>query len=638
MKYFIFFLFLFVQIQAQTIGNVRISKAERNSYRHHDVEELTRNTDPNIDVQRYTLHFTVTPGENEIQGKSITQFTAVTSTNEVKLDAKSNISISSVTFEGNSVNFTHENNLVTITLPQNVNQGESASITVNYVANIANVEGIYNDSHNNKPEVYTLSEPFFASYWWVGKDDLSDKANGVDVYITHPSTMKGTSNGLLISTTDNENGTTTSHWEHNYKIPAYLVSLAIRDYTLYQNTATLGNVTLPIDHYVYTEDLNADLQAQLDKTPTYVEFMSSLVSEYPYINEKYGHSQAQIAGGMEHTTNSTMGGWDDELLAHELVHQWFGNKITCGSWQDIWLNEGFATYFEGLIRHNQNGDDFFNQWKSMHSFFALDPEGSVFVPEDEINDVERIFSADLTYSKGAMVLHMLRYKIGDEAFFNGVQSYINDPELAFNFAVTSDLKQHMETASGIDLQEFFADWIYAKGYPIFSLNFSQGGIQNGVLNVSQRASIDDTVFETPFEVTFTGANNEQVTKRFDMTAASQSFEVTDLGFEVTSYMFNPKSDILGEVERQTLAVNSVVTDNVKTSIYPNPVKNVFTIKAVKPFTAIEIYNIEGQLVFNDNFNAVSKKEFEAQQLTTGVYMIKLKSTNNQSFFLKMVKE
>ena len=151
-------------------------------------------------------------------------------------------------------------------------------------------------------------------------------------------------------------------------------------------------------------------------------------------------------GGMEHTTMSFMGSWSRGLIAHELAHQWFGNKITCGSWEDIWLNEGFATYLDGLVYENFDGQDVFSQWrKAVVNSVTSSPSGSTFVTDT--TSVSRIFNSRLSYRKGAMILHMLRYKIGDDNFFQGVKNYLADPTLAYSYAKTEDLQRHLEATS-----------------------------------------------------------------------------------------------------------------------------------------------------------------------------------------------
>src|SRR5690606_1979392 len=144
--------------------------------------------------------------------------------------------------------------------------------------------------------------------------------------------------------------------------------------------------------------------------------LDSLIGPYPFPSEKYGHAQFSWPGGMEHQTMSFMGNFAFELIAHELIHQWFGNMVTCGSWQDIFLNEGFATYLTGVCVENLLEEQWWDRWKSVRKDIVFEkPDGSIFV--SDTTEVPVIFNGRLTYTKGAYLLHMLRWILGDESFF-----------------------------------------------------------------------------------------------------------------------------------------------------------------------------------------------------------------------------
>jgi len=178
---------------------------------------------------------------------------------------------------------------------------------------------------------------------------------------------------------------------------------------------------------------------------------TTLFEEYPFANEKYGHAQFGWGGGMEHTTVSFMGSFGRNLIAHELAHQWFGNKITCGSWKDIWLNEGFATYLSGLTIENLDGNSAFITWKQQRiNSITSQPNGAVYLTDSDTTSVNRIFNGRLSYDKGSMVLHMLRKKLGDADFFQGLKNYLADANHAYGYAKTEDFIAIMETTSGQD--------------------------------------------------------------------------------------------------------------------------------------------------------------------------------------------
>src|SRR5690606_862717 len=276
-----------------------------------------------------------------------------------------------------------------------------------------------------------------------------------------------------------------------------------------------------------------------------MDLYESLFGTYPFANEKYGHAQCNITGGMEHTTVSIMGNFDRNLVAHVLGHQWFGDKVTCGTWSDIWLNEGFATYLSGLVIENLDGNYNFINWKAQRIISITSaPDGTVYVPEAELNSVGRIFSSRLSYNKGAMVVHMLRYIMGDEDFYQGLRNYLNDEDLAFGYATTPDLQTHLEAVSGMDLTGFFNDWIYSQGYPVYDVTTHDigGGQVQITISQDQTSSMVD-FFEMPVKIRLLSADGETFDVKLNHTFSGQQF-VVDVPFTVAGFEFDPERDII----------------------------------------------------------------------------------------------
>jgi hypothetical protein len=191
---------------------------------------------------------------------------------------------------------------------------------------------------------------------------------------------------------------------------------------------------------------------------------------YPFASEKYGHAQFGWSGGMEHQTMSFMTNLQFELVAHEMAHQWFGDYITLSSWHNIWLNEGFATYLTGLVYENLLNGQYWQSWKDIQvKRITSSPDGSVYVADT--TDINRIFNSRLSYSKGAYLLHMLRWEMGDSLFFKGLKNYLKDPEIAKGFASQEKLVTHMETVADTSFTEFFKAWYSGEGYPIYQLTY-----------------------------------------------------------------------------------------------------------------------------------------------------------------------
>src|SRR5690554_5113348 len=254
-----------------------------------------------------------------------------------------------------------------------------------------------------------------------------------------------------------------------------------------------------------------------------MNIFADLFEPYPYAEEKYGHAQMGWGGGMEHTTVSFMGNFGRSLIAHELGHQWFGNKVTCGSWQDVWLNEGFATYMEGLVVETIDGNANFKSWKQEQVYnITYYPGGSVHIPAQDTTSVDRIFHGRLSYDKGSMVLHMLRKKLGDTDFFQGATNYLNDPALAFGYAKTEDLIRNMEITSGKDLTEFFDDWIYGEGYPSYTIKWNQQNNEEINIKISQTQSHHSvSFFEAPVPLRLHGTQGETLDLVLENTVNNQ---------------------------------------------------------------------------------------------------------------------
>ncbi len=468
----------------------------------------------NYDWVYQRLHLQVDPRNTFLSGETAVYFSFNTASNRIVFDLSSGLTVHSVTYHGQPVSFSHNSqDELTVTLPAQVAPGVLDSVHINYSGNPANSGlGSYTiDTHNGVPVLWTLSEPYGAKDWWPCKNDLTDKLDSIDVVLEYPAeingeTMQGVSNGILVN--EYMSGSNKiSHWRHRHPIPAYLVAIAVTNYVKYTHQAGIYT-PFPVDNYVYPEDYSYAASS----TPVIVSLMNYFeekFGEYPYSDEKYGHAQFGWGGGMEHTTVSFMGSFGRGLQAHELAHQWFGDEITCGSWSDIWLNEGFATYAEALTQEHLDGDYAFLQWRIYaNNLIIQEPHESVYVYGNDTLDVGRVFSWRLSYLKGAMVLHMLRFRTGDSVFFDILQTYRN---LRRNdFARTDDFKAAVEQVTGENYDEFFNDWVYGKGYPFFTARWALLPANTYRVELQQTpsdASVD--FFETPVRLRFSSSSHTQ---------------------------------------------------------------------------------------------------------------------------------
>jgi len=551
----------------------------------------------NYDLVYHRMDWEVDPREPTIRGTVTSHFKALADMHEIVFDLAGNMNVTSVRQRETSLDFSHQkDDRLYIKLNETLKSGKLDSLSVTYQGNpVSSGFGSFEVSTHGSsrtPVLWTLSEPYGAKGWWPCKQDLIDKVDSVDIFITHPAAYKAASNGTLMA--EEESGDTRrTHWKHRYPIPAYLIAIAVTNYKVYEQSVSQSS--FEILNYLYPE--NYDQAANnLSVTPSIMNFFMEKFGEYPYSREKYGHAEFGWGGGMEHSTMSFMGSWSRGLIAHELAHQWFGNKITCASWQDIWLNEGFATYLDGLVTEKFDGDESFVSWrKYLNDRIIVEPGGSVHV--QDTTSVSRIFSSRLSYYKGAMVLHMLRYKLGDEIFFNGLRSYLQDPELAYDYAATPDLIRHLERASGDDLEEFFKDWIYGQGYPTYEVIWSQS--QEGMLNfqVNQTQSHSSvSFFEMPLPVAVYGSGGAVENLRMEISENGQNFSV-DPGFPVSSVEIDPDRHLISGLNEVTLGLDEQTLDK-SIAVYPNPVRDLLTLRneGVSELRRITIYDIQGKKV------------------------------------------
>ncbi len=593
----------------------------------------------NYDLTYHKLEFTVNPSNYYIAGKVTSTYTALDNMSTIIFDLSSELTVSSV--KKNNVNlvfYQNANDELVITLPSVQTTGTSATVEITYEgAPPATGFGSFaTETHAGQDVMWTLSEPFGAMEWWPCKQDLNDKINSIDVFITAPSALVAVSNGVQQAKVNNGNGTSTTHFHHNYPIPAYLIAIAVTNYTIYTQQAGLGTTAspyFPIVNYLYPEEATTS-QLDLAVTPSIMNFYETTFVPYPFRSEKYGHAQFGWGGGMEHTTVSFMGGFDRGLIAHEMAHQWFGDKVTCGTWKDIWLNEGFATYLASMVIENFDGDAaFINDKSNKINSITSQAGGAIYMTDDEATNVNRIFSSRLSYNKGAMVLNMLRLKLGTTNFLQGLRNYLNDVDLAYNYAVTPDLKEHLEAVSGLDLTEFFNDWVYGQGYPIYAIQAGNSSPGMATIIVNQTQSHPSVnYFEGQVPVRLTGSSGQQQDYILNNTVNGENFQVS-VPFNVTGVVFNPKKDIISKNSTAVLTNETFELEN-KVSIYPNPASTELNIKIPSNISieSVNLYNALGQNVLLSPSTVVN-----VNSLSNGVYFLKI-TTSEGSVLKKFIKK
>ncbi len=590
----------------------------------------------NYDITYHKLEFTINPAVYFISGKITTTYTALSDMVSLTFDLSNTLTVSSVKRGIDNLTYTQSPTELKITLPATQPTGTSETVEITYsgAPSSSGFGSFMQSTHGTSPIIWTLSEPFGAMNWWPCKQDLNDKVNSIDVYITAPSQYTSVSNGVEPEAPVINGLNKTTHFHHGYPIPAYLICMAVTDYSVYnQIGGTIPN-EYPIVNYIYPESLTPTLQNQLAQTPLILNLFENLFETYPFHTEKYGHAQFGWGGGMEHTTVSFMVSFGRQLIAHEMAHQWFGDKITCGTWKDIWLNEGFATYLASMVIENFDGQAAFiaDKTNMINSITSI-TNGAVYLTDAEALNVNRIFDSRLSYRKGAMVLNMLRFKLGDAVFFQGLKNYLSDSNLAYKYAVTSNLQSNLEAVYGSSLTEFFSDWVYNQGYPTYSIavqNNFNGTVSLSVNQTQSDASVP--FFEMPVPVRVFGASGEQMDLVLNNTSNGETF-VKNVPFVVTSVVFDPNKDLISKNSSVTLAVENFKLESVK--LYPNPANNRISLDFPKQISLQKtiIYNALGQKV-KETTLATS---WDVSAFSEGVYFMTL-YTNEGTKQIQFVKK
>lgn len=640
----IVFLLAWFNTQAQLKENNNtpaegIALQEKKHYEGLDIINGTL-ASTNFDVKYYRCEWEVDPAVYYISGKVTVYFVITSAGNSISFDLMSSMNVDSVKHRNVILAKTHTNNLLQVNFSTPINTGVLDSVTIFYKGPPANTGfgSFVQTTHGVVPVIWTLSEPYGSRDWWPCKNGLDDKADSIDVLITNPAAYKAASNGLLQSETLIAGGKKLTYWKHRYPIATYLVCLAVTNYSVFNNSVQLGAVNLPMQTYCYPESL-VSFQNGTQNVLDAIKYYHGIFGDYPFIKEKYGHVQFSWGGGMEHQTASFMVSVDEGLSAHELGHQWFGDKITCASWEDIWLNEGFATHLAAMYMENKYPATAIANRRAVVNNITSATGGSVKV--DDTTNVGRIFSGRLSYNKGSHLLYMLRWKLGDDVFFRAIRRYQNDPKLVYGFARTADLKRNLEEESAVDLTKFFKDWFEGQGYPAYKVEWSQIGsnyVKIKMAQVTSHASV--SFFDLPVALKFKNATQEK-TIVVDNKTNNEVF-IRNIGFIPDTVLIDPDYWLITR-NNTSKKITETITGPGTVQVFPNPVGNQFHIylsNIPSAEAAIRIYNAAGQLLYNKTvplFNGSEFVEMPSAYLASGVYFLKITAGKEFKFVKKLLK-
>ena len=478
MKANIFMTFFLVWCTLSGNGQVQERYAPTPGWRH------------DYDIKFYKIDIEADNTSTDIKGYTeIIAEISVEGLKQFTLDLSKTVQVDSVCINGLSTLFRCSGDLLHILSPEPLSLGSICCVTVYYAATGNKTGGFFSAVSNqtdvswNIPVTWTLSEPYNARNWFPCKQYLPDKADSVYIFITVPENLKAGAPGVLTAVTPMPDGKARYEWKSRYPIAYYLISFAVadyHDYTVYTHPRGVDK-PVPIQNFIYNRDGYLDNnKAVIDTTAALIELYSELFLPYPFANEKYGHCVAPMGGGMEHQTMTTISEFNFLLVAHELAHQWFGNLVTCTSFQDIWINEGFSTYAEYLALERMASCEEALEWlRDTHSAASWTQNGSVFIPAKSANDVWRIFSMSLSYKKGGLLVHHIRKIINDDhKFFDVLRGFLQ--KYSFSVATGMDFKRFLEEQTGIDFTLFFNQWYFGEGFPIFDLSWKN---DNGYLDI-----------------------------------------------------------------------------------------------------------------------------------------------------------
>ncbi len=499
----------------------------------------------------------------------------------------------------------------------------------------------------NKDVTWTLSEPFAAKDWFPVKQVLEDKADSAWIFLTCDSAYMAGSEGLLTNVTDLGNGKKRYEWKEHHAIDYYLLSFAVadyQDYDVYAHPAGLNGDSVLIQNFIY--DTPSCLQANkagIDETAAILELYSNLYTIYPFADEKYGHCLTELSGGMEHQTMTTIGGFSFHLVSHELGHMWFGDNVTCATWSDIWINEGFATYSNYLAVEKLQG------WNAGQSFIIKTQKnamsdtsssaGSVYIPEEQVfpGNEWRIFNGQLTYDKGASIIHMLRHEIqNDSVFFDVLDTF--QIQYADSTATGEDFKNVAEAVTGTNFDYFFNQWYYGRGFPYYSYEWYYNNGKFHLSSVQTTSTPYTTLFTMLMDYKLVFADGSDTIISLWQTDNINNY-VVPFEKQVIAFQVDPNNWTLEKVKSIIIGLPEKIENPVYFRLGPNPVKDKLMLYFEHPNSqttkTISISDFEGK-IFRRFKTRNDQKSLFLSGLSNGFYLIKVSDGQN-TFVKKFVK-
>jgi hypothetical protein len=503
-------------------------------------------TGANIDVDYYRCDWTIDPTVSKNISGIVTVYfkTIVSNVTQITFDLNSTVFGSPVArYHGSVVTSSFPStDVYRVTVPNIATIGTHDSVSITYSGTPPAVNS-QEEGFQRKQDgagnwyIYTLSESYEDKDWWPCKADMQDKADSLDINVTVPNTYWVAANGKLVDSAIN-GANRTFKYQHRYPIASYLVALGIAKYNVHhRGTVNISGTNVPVMYYTFPDMSAGTLStalSRMDVSRTELVEFSNKYGPYPFADEKHGYYQFGWPGGMEHQTFSAMGSgsmtsWS--VIAHELAHQWFGDKVSFSTWNHLWLAEGFAKYSEVLAAElipaiGVNPATCLGSIKTTARATNTTP---VLLNAASIANSNTIWTTNndnAVYQRGAMIVSMLRAMMGDANFFQGCRDYLADPLLAYKSAVTADLQRNMENQlTGVNLTTFFNAWVNGSGTPSYTGQYYISGNTIQFKLVQSRSPGATPFMPMPVVIK---VSNAAATK--DTTIVIYHYSTTQLGY------------------------------------------------------------------------------------------------------------
>jgi aminopeptidase N len=616
----------------------QVKEQEMQSWQERIIwEKNRRDRQPDFDSRYVQIDIEVHIDAETVYATVQTQFQSlVDGLDEIILDFHDAFTVDSVFLNASSYTLIGET--FTVMLDQTYDSSETFTIATTYHGTppiINGLKGFRFESHQGIPVVATLCTPFLAHTWWPCVDGPADKLDSVHLRITIPDTsyagfpLYAASNGKLMNITYPRQEWITYEWHENYPIVPYYVSLAISNYHIYSHFYHYDADSMEVPYYVFPEHYEQS-QGTFAETVDMIAFFASLFGEYPFITEKYSMAEIGFYGAIEKQTKTIMGGVSSGwymVVCHELSHMWFGDMISPTSWHHCWVNEGFATYCEALWWGDKYGmAEYHNYMNDMKYVLG----GTIYLYD--ISDPFQIF-LQICYDKGAWVLHMLRHVVGDSTFFDIMHTYATDPRFMYKNASTEDFQGVCETVSGLDLSDFFDQWIYDEYYPRYQYWWSASSVKDRYqvlvgIRQTQQGNGWRPVFNMPIDLLFhLPSGDSTIIVQSNDTLQFYQFEFDEAP---TGVDLDPDEWILRyavEGVEETTA-SPLITQHLSLQCSPNPISGVAHIEYALPHAceiSIDLYNVIGQCVENIEQGyrkaGVHHIQWNTKNIASGIYFI-----------------